>query len=258
MPGGADLDWLPNALAALREHAAFLTCHEAGYRNHSPGVELEHKITLRPTTPLATVWDLAAHVHEHVAAGELDGFALLYRDSFQTWDFLNHLFRVTAPDAERGYVSFIPTTTGPDVYLVKRKHFTRDAPARREQLTADIVIPGSLERYVRDTLGVTAHRLPTFRRVRYDVNVESLRSGNVFTILFDRCHLVDRPDVALVQCEIEYAHSRTLRPPGAEDVQADLDYLAARLTRLTEGHRLPTAPEHYSKLTLLTQQACRQ
>jgi hypothetical protein len=254
-PCDTDLAWLPDVLAELRPHAGFLTSHEAAYRKHRPGVELEHKITLHPTTPLTTLWDLATHVHKQIAADQLPEFTHQYRDPFQTWDFLNHLFHITAPDTERGYVSFIPTTAGPDLYLVKRKHFTRDAPARREQLTTNTPIPGPLEQYVQDTLGVTAHRLPTFRRVRYDVNVESLVTGNIFSILFDRCHLIDHPDAALVQCEIEYTKSRTLRPPRPEGIQDDLDHLTAWLTHLTEGHHPPSAPEHYSKLTWLTQQA---
>ncbi|MFI9382081.1 hypothetical protein [Kutzneria sp. NPDC052558] len=220
-------------------------------------MELEHKITLRSTTPLDTVWDLATTVDHHLTAGQIPGFTHRFRDPFQTWDFLNHLFQVTKPESERGYISFIPTTTttGNDRYMVKRKHFSRDAPARREQIIPDVHIRGRLETYIARTLGdVVARCLPTFRRVRYDNNVESLRTGNTFGVMFDRCHLIDRPSIALVQCEVEYVGTRSLAPPQPQAIHAELGTLTAWIADLTAPHHDSAAPAHYSKLAWLTRQ----
>ncbi len=51
----------------------------------------------------------------------------------QVWDYLNHLFRVVAPESYRGYVSFISTPDGKN--LVKRKWFCGDGFQRRESHT---------------------------------------------------------------------------------------------------------------------------
>jgi hypothetical protein len=80
---------------------------------------------------------------------------------------------------------------------------------------------GDLDDYVRDVLKLGARRMPTFRRIRYDINVESLATGNYIGIFFDRCHLTDRPGVVMCQCEIEYCRTRSLLPPPEDSVLTD-------------------------------------
>lgn len=194
-----DLSWLTTALELHDRQAQFLNSHECHYRKCFDGQELEYKYTLDPT---ADIWTLAVDTHRRLRTGHLTGFIPRYRNEFESWDFPNHLFEVTGPEADRGYVSFIPMVNGK--YLIKRKWFTQDAFARREQLTTDVDIEGPLDDYLRNTLHLPAQPLPPFRRIRYDINIESTHTGNIFSILYDRCTLLDAPDVALCQCELEY------------------------------------------------------
>ena len=52
--------------------------------------------------------------------------------------------------------------------------------------------------------------MPPFQRVRYDVQCESMRTGHVYGIFFDRCSLLAAPEVVLSQCELEYRRSRSI------------------------------------------------
>ena len=188
-------------------------------------------------------------LYERLRAGGLDGYLVEYRDEFQAWDYLNHLFEVAAPEADRGYVSFIPAADGS--YLVKRKWYGQDALARRERITKGVSLSGSLERYVAEELRLNARRLPSFRRVRYDVNFESLATGHVYGVFFDRCWLRDRPDVVLSQCELEYLRSRTVLPPDEAAVLVELDEIARWLERFLRAQGLPAERGFYSKLSFL-------
>ena len=78
----------------------------------------------------------------------------------------------------------------------------------------DTVLPdGAFTGTPQDAL--EAQRLPTFRRIRYDVNVESLATGHYYGVFFDRCHLTAQPTVVMCQCEIEYCRSRTTQRADA-------------------------------------------
>ncbi|MGH8896278.1 MAG: hypothetical protein ACRDZ4_04450 [Egibacteraceae bacterium] len=241
-----DLSWLPAAVELHARQALFLNNHQCYYRKCFDGQELEYKYTLAPT---ADIWGLTTDAFRRLRAGDLRGFVLEYRDELQAWDYLNHLFEVTAPQRDRGYVSFIPTTDGK--HLVKRKWFVKDAFARREHLTVGAVIDTPFEHYVRQVLKVQARRLPSFRRLRYDINVESVGTGHVFCILFDRCSLLNAPDVVLSQCEVEYTRSRTAIPPSENDVLRDFDALALWLQAFLEERGLSSQRSYYSKLTFL-------
>jgi hypothetical protein len=50
-----------------------------------------------------------------------------------------------------------------------------------------------------------------YRRVRYNVMLESLVTGHVFSIMYDRCTAAERGVSPLEQAEVEYVRSRTLR-----------------------------------------------
>ncbi|MGH8905668.1 MAG: hypothetical protein ACRD0K_03955 [Egibacteraceae bacterium] len=245
--------WLATAAELHAEKALFLNNHQCYYRKCFDGQELEYKYTLLPPPD---IWSLTTDVYRRVRAGKLPGFMLEYHDEFQAWDYLNHLFEVTAPERDRGYVSFIPTTDGR--HIVKRKWFTEDAFARRERLTAGAAVGGSLEGYLCDVLRVQARRLPSFRRVRYDVNIESVLTGHVFCILFDRCGLLDAPDIVLSQCEVEYVRSRTAVPPSESDVLREIDDLAWWLQAFLEEHELSSQRSCYSKLTFLREVVARR
>ncbi|MCE4942280.1 hypothetical protein LVX13_03925 [Streptomyces albulus] len=244
-----DLGWLPAAVARHAEQFLFLNNHQRYYRKCFSGQELEYKYTLQP--PVDT-WTLTVQLHHRVLDGALPGYVMEYRDEFQAWDYLNHLFEVTGPgEAERGYASFIPTTDGK--HLMKRKWYAEDAFQRRESHTygLDLTDDGGFERHVTEELRVDAVRLPSFRRVRYDINFESVRSGHVYGIFFDHCSLVDARDVTLNQCELEYLRSRTAVEPDEALVKEEMAQLADWLESFLREHGLCDERGVYSKRTFL-------
>ncbi|MGQ0776601.1 MAG: hypothetical protein ACT4NY_19610 [Pseudonocardiales bacterium] len=241
-----DLSWLTTALELHTRQAQYLNSHECHYRKCFDGQELEYKYTL---DPLVDIWALAVDTHRRLHAGHIIGFMPRYRNEFESWDFLNYLFEVTGPEPDRGYVSFIPMVNGK--YLLKRKWFTQDAFARREQLTTDIAIEGPLDDYLHNTLYLKTQPLPPFRRIRYDINVESTHTGNLFSILYDRCILLDTPDVILCQCELEYIKTRTAFLPKETEVLNDFDHLTRWIETLLTDHQLSNHRTTYSKLSFL-------
>jgi hypothetical protein len=246
-PAGVEqLGWLPAAVRRHAEQFLLLNNHQRYYRKCFPGRELEYKYTLAPPVD---IWTMTVRLYQRLLRGELPGYLMEYRDEFQAWDYTNHLFQVTGPEDGRGYVSFIPTTDGKN--LLKRKWFDADAFDRRESHTYGVRPPHGFASYVRDVLGVTARRLPPFRRVRYDVNFESARSGHVYGIFFDHVSLLDAPDVTLHQCELEYLRSRTAVEPDEELALAELAHIATWLEAYLREQGLDDRRGTYSKMTFL-------
>lgn len=242
-----DLTWWPEALARHGTDALFLNNHQRYYRKCFPGRELEYKYSFDP--PTADIWTLTATLYQRLLDGELAGFVPEYRDEFQAWDYLNHLFQVSGPRSDRGYVSFIPTTDGKN--LVKRKWFEADSFDRRESHTYGVEAAQGFDAYVRDELGLISVRLPSFRRVRYDVNFESTHTGHVYGIFFDTVSLVDAPDVQLQQCELEYLRSRTVIQPDPEAVLREIAAIATWLEGFLREHGRTDERGYYSKLSFL-------
>ena len=241
-----DFSWLRDAIHLHRNSASFLNSHECQYRTYFPGRELEHKYTLPANTD---IWDLTLDTLQDLSTGRLPGFHTKYRDELQRWDYLNHVFEITEPENEAGYVSLIPMTNG--AYLVKRKWFSRDAFARREHHDFNVSITGSLQNYIETALKLLAHPLPAYRRIRYDVNAESLRTGHTYAVLHDRCTLIDAPDVALTQCEVEYNRSRTALPARSSAIFTEMNDLANAVERIHSEHHIESQRGVYSKLTFL-------
>lgn len=242
----AELTWFAEAVRRHAQNFLFLNNHQRYYQRCFPGQELEYKYTM--TTPV-DIWTLTVELFGVLKGGGLPGYVMEYRDEFQAWDYLNNLYQVTHPEAERGYVSFIPTTDGKN--LVKRKWFAADSFNRRETHTYGVQPPDGYEAYLRDELAVSAVRLPPFRRVRYDVNIESARTGHVYGIFFDQVNLVDAPDLALYQCELEYLRSRTVIEVHEDDVLTEIAEIAAWLEKFLREHGISDERGVYSKLSFL-------
>lgn len=242
------LDWLAEAVRRHGQESLFLNNHQRYYRKCFKERELEYKYTL--TAPVDS-WTHTADLYRELRAGALPGYVMEYRDEFQAWDYLNHLFEITGPEPEVGYVSFIPTTDGR--HLVKRKWYAQDTFDRRETHTygVEVTDDGGFEEWITRELQVTAVRLPSFRRVRYDVNFESLRTGHVYGIFFDHCSLTDDSSVTLNQCELEYLRSRTVLEPDEDAVITEITAVAAWLERFLRERGLSDQPGYYSKRTFL-------
>ncbi len=237
---------LRDACALHGRNPTFINSHQCYYRKCLAGLEAEYKFTL-PNE--ANIWALTTAFHDTVKRGGVPGFVLEYHDGLQTWDYVNHLFEVLAPASEQGYISFIPTTDGR--YTRKRKWYAQDALVRREEISPRISIDGSLEDYLDGYLDAETRRLPSFRRVRYDVNFESTETGHVYGVFFDHSSLLQAPDIALVQCELEYLRSRTVVEPDESAILPELAALAERTRQFLRSSRQPFHESFYSKLSFL-------
>ena len=210
-PGNPDhrARWAADLSARHRAHGGQLNNHSCWLRNLLPGLEAEHKFTLPPG---ADIWDLAVTTHQHVRAGTIDGWICEHGNDggFTQGDYTSHLFAIIRPATERGYIAFMPAIDGPG-YLIRRKRYARDQVLRREDLTQAPELtagPGDLPQVIRDRYGLTPAWGATYRRIRYNVMLESLRTGHVFSIMYDRCTAEHAAD--LTQAEVEYVRSRTL------------------------------------------------
>ncbi|MGH3682621.1 MAG: hypothetical protein ACRDT2_20505, partial [Natronosporangium sp.] len=257
VPAGevTDLGWVDTALRQHAERFLLLGNHQRYYRRCFPGRELEYKYNLAPRLGESGVdiWSLTALAYQRILDGGLPGYLPEYRDEFQAWDYVNHLYEVTGPPAEQGYVSFIPTTDGRN--LLKRKWFRQDTLDRGESHTYGVEAPDGFEAYLREQLGLApgtqALRLPPFRRVRYDVNFESVRTGHVYGIFFDLASVLGAPEHRLYQCELEYLRSRTAVEPDPDAALAELAELASWLEEFLAGQDFHPPRGYYSKLSFL-------
>ena len=202
-------EWVADLSARHRPHAAQLNNHQRWFVNARPGLEIEQKFTLagRPD-----IWLLAARTRDLVGAGAIDGWIPEHGNNggFEQWDFLSHIYEITGPEPDRGYIAFIPAVDGS--WGIRRKWFTADAVIRREELTGglDLGPDPDLRVVIRDRYGLAPSWGGCYRRVRYNVLLESLRSGHVFSIMFDRCTDFAGRVPDLYQAEVEYIHSRVI------------------------------------------------
>lgn len=240
--------WFEEAMNLHRANALFLNNHQAYYRKCFEGTEIEVKFDLQP--PL-DIWSLTVECYRRLRTGLMPGYIGEYRDEFQQWDYVSHMYEIIGPAEEVGYISFIPTTDGR--CTVKRKRFSQDQLCRSERMIKGVEVRGSYEDYLRQEPRLSWRRLPSYRRVRYDVNLESIRSGHVYGIFFDHCSLVDADDSfrCLNQCEVEYLRSRVavdlrdglVMEELQEIVTWTRDFLRSSEIRFVEGY--------YSKLSFL-------
>nr|WSW48669.1 hypothetical protein OG296_36635 [Streptomyces sp. NBC_01001] len=241
------LRWLKPALAAHADAALRLNNHLRYFHTHFAGTELEYKYNLEPAPD---IWATSLELLKAVRHGELPDCRPEYREEFQIHAFENHMFDVTGPAGDLGYASFIPRADGG--HVLKRKWYEEDAFARREQLLTDIqVSPNTFEEYLRSELHLQVQALPPFRRVRYDVQVESMRTGHVYGIFFDRCSLLAAPEVVLAQCEMEYRRSRSILDNNPNEVLQEMEHVNSWLLSYLTARGLAQEGTFYSKRTFL-------
>ena len=113
---------------------------------------------------------------------------------------------------------------------------------------------------MRDELGLTPAWHASFRRIRYDISVEAIGSGNVFGIAFDRSTIIDEAGrrvsglPELVQCETEYIYCQALTGADWDSVRADLVSLRTALSDYFDQRGIDNYQRHESKLTFLRNQ----
>jgi hypothetical protein len=255
-PGDSQVvnEWVADLSARHRRHGARLNNHQRWFVNARPGLEIEQKFTLagRPD-----IWLLAARTRDLVAAGAIYGWIPEHggNGGFEQWDFPSHIYEIAAPEPERGYIAFIPAVDGS--WGIRRKWFTADAVIRREELTGglDLGPDPDLRAVIRDRYGLAPSWGGCYRRVRYNVLLESLRSGHVFSVMFDRC--TDATGLApdLHQAEVEYIRSRVISARPDDGLMDEFGQLCAWTRQLLDECRVNAEQNNLSKLTWLRQAA---
>lgn len=247
---GKPLGWVYEALRLHSLNSLFLNNHQCYYKKCFPGKELENKFTLKAPV---NIWGLTVELYQKLRKGELKGYIMEYRDEFQQWDYINNLYEIPEPLEEQGYISFIPSTDGK--VIVKRKHYNADQFMRGEtQYKTSINVP--FEQYIKEKYGVTPVKLPPFRRVRYDVNFESTRTGHVYGIFFDHCSVIQSEDITLNQCEIEYLRSRTVLEPDSDEILKEMEEVTSWTRSFLKEKGIFYSEGYYSKLSFLRDNLC--
>ncbi len=178
------------------------------YSKYRADVEIEKKYTFASKVD---TWRLNLLIFRAIAAGELEGFIPEFNDEFQVWDFDNYMFEVLSPAEQKGYISFIPQSNG--LMSVKQKIFSHDQEERLEKIRANVSVPlDGMRQHAEEMTGGEVFQMAPYRRKRFDVNLESVETGNVYGIFFDICRPHGDTETALYQCEMEYLRSRTLGP----------------------------------------------
>ncbi|HEU4321623.1 MAG TPA: hypothetical protein VFS21_00605 [Roseiflexaceae bacterium] len=179
------------------------------FKKYLPDDEIEYKYNLAHDT---NIWRLSNRLWQRIEQGGLPGFTPHFAHPTSQWDFDNYLFEISAPAEEKGYISFIPTARG--TYIIKKKVYAEDSLIRKEYRQREVTIVGALDEYLREHFPSIVYRqLPHFRRIRYDVDIESLVTGNIYSVMFDRSTVRDQEYPPLVQCEVEYLQTRSCYPP---------------------------------------------
>lgn len=233
----------------MPEFSTTVGSHECWYHTIDAEVEYEHKFTLDPD---ADIYALIQGIAAAIGDGEPDYLRLEFANAFEMWQFHNYVFEVTGPtSADCGYASFIPRRAGG--HVVKRKRFRQDGFARYETKTTvyeELSDIAQMQSYLQ-RLGLEVAYLGEFVRTRFDNNIESIYTGNIYSIMADRCVFPVYPDTMLQQLEIEYLRSRGSERGGRREM---IDELGA-LRRWTIGHlaeqAIPAKPGHLSKYTFL-------
>ncbi|MGN2641032.1 hypothetical protein ACTD5D_33660 [Nocardia takedensis] len=243
------------AVERLPEFSATVGSHECWYYAIDAGVEYEHKFTLDNDTDIYT---LTRGIAAAIRRGEHAHLRPEFANAFEMWQFHNYMFEVTGPTSDDcGYASFIPRRAGG--HVIKRKRFTQDRFARYETKStviehlADIA---QMQSYLQ-RLGLEVDYLGEFVRTRFDSNVESVRTGHIYSIMADKCVLPAHPGTVLQQLEIEYLRSRGSERECRSEMIDELGSLRRWTIRYLAEHAIPAKPSHLSKYTFLRELAPR-
>ena len=189
-------------------------------------------------------WQLINDLYDELLDRKLEGYVPELDRDFQVFDYESHLFEVSDDPDEAGYISFIPQADGR--MTVKRKWFIRNAEIRRETVTGNLHIElNQAPAHVKTMTTAKVRQLPVFRRKRFDINFESLRTGNIFGVYFDICR-TQMPQHAFAQCEVEYCRTRTFRP--LRDVVEEFEHVASYVRQFLERKQSAFRHDTFSKL----------
>ncbi|QGZ64595.1 hypothetical protein [Paraburkholderia acidisoli] len=199
---------MKNGFGALKiaRRSANDACNYGRWRQD---LEFERKFTF---DAIPDTWQMINKLYQEVIEGKLPGFIPEFNLEFQVYDYEATIVEVLEPEEHAGYIAYIPQSDGR--VCVKQKWFKENSEIRKETLKFNQNVDlKDAEAHAAEMCGGKVRSLPSYRRTRFDVNFESLDTGNVYGIFFDICRSVDAPrELAFSQCEVEYCRSRTWKP----------------------------------------------
>lgn len=204
-------------------------------------IEMERKFTFEG---IPNTWMLINRLYDEILTNGLKGFIPELDREFQVFDYESHIFDVFDNPTEAGYISFIPQADGR--MTLKRKWFVENTEIRKETVIANLDIqPNQMQAKVQSMTTAATQKMPVFRRKRFDVNFESLRTGNIYGVYFDICR-TSSPEHSFAQCEVEYCRSRTFQP--LHDVVEEFEFVAEYTRDFLERMQIDFVHNTFSKL----------
>lgn len=235
---------IQKAIMLHKDNFVFLGNHQCYYRKMDSAKEIEYKFNINDASD---PWVMINDIFDEVTDGKLENYIFEYKDDFQKWDYMNYMFKINGDESEKGYISFIPQTNGK--YLVKRKIYQYDQISRTEIHYKNMDVKCPLHDFIENYFGLHDYvEFPPFRRVRYDINIENYKTGNVHGIFFDYI-TVEGHDNVLKQCEIEYLRTRALF--DNDEYQNELVYLKNYMIDFFKRKNIEYTETFYSKLSFM-------
>ncbi|MEU6275758.1 hypothetical protein ABZ871_25595 [Streptomyces populi] len=230
---------------ALQDH---LRIENNAYLPYEKGVEIEQKVTLLDD---ASIWSLSKDIWTAVENGDFPGFITDPGYELTRWHFVQHNYEVVAPAAEAGHYAFQENPDGR--YQLKMKTFPVDALRRTEIFRKGVEVPDqNFDEYLaREFPDLTFRRLPSFRRTRFDVNVQSLATGHCFGIESDETTVDGPGGRTLRQVEMEYLETRWHEGMDSSSIDDELGRLTGLVEAFLAKDGIAAERNFYSKLSFL-------
>jgi hypothetical protein len=218
------------------------------YTAYEKGIEIEQKVNLLDEV---SIWSVTQSLWSAVENGEFTGFITDPGYELTRWHFRQHNFEVTAPASEIGHIAFQETPSG--TYQLKLKRFAEDALRREEIVYKGIEIPDAdFAGYLRRNYpSIQFKHLPSFTRTRFDINVQSVITGNYFGVETDEVLLLDQDGPKLRQVEMEYLETRWHEGMDPSNIDEDMERLTGLVERHLADRGIAAERSFYSKLSFL-------
>lgn len=237
---------IEKAMELHKKNFVFLGNHQCYYRKMDSAKEIEYKFNINDDSD---PWIMINDIFDEVSDGKMKNYIFEYKDDFQKWDYMNYMFKINGDESQKGYISFIPQTNGK--YLIKRKIYQHDQISRTEIHYKNMDVKCPLHEFIESYFGLHDYvEFPPFRRVRYDINIENYKTGNVHGIFFDYITVEGHDNVLLKQCEIEYLRTRALF--DNDEYRDELTYLKNYMVDFFKRKNIDYTETFYSKLSFMT------
>jgi hypothetical protein len=213
--------------------------------NLFPDIEIELKFTFdQDVSPWVVTSNLAAAVQRR----ELPDFIPDVGNEYQRWSYEQDTFALEREGASLGYAAFMLTPS--QEYVVKYKMYPTDALRRQETFDMNVRIePSGFQEYLREALpGTTALALPHMTRSRFDVNVQSTRTGHYFGLEMDE---VKAAGQTMRQLELEYHRSQLVAGCDEKTVEPELMRLRDLVSEILSDWGYSYHVGYFSKLSFL-------